>query len=159
MSLVINTNIASLTATRALQGTDEEMKTAMERLATGSKINSSADDAAGLAIGQLVQRRRDTVTAAGMVIALVVGGMLGSYRVETVDTVDVAVVQGGGPQNTRADVCSTRAVFERHMAASETIDREVDLVIDYATASARQLQRVAQPGADGAQQPLSLIHI
>ena len=52
MSLVINTNIASLTATRALQGTDEEMKTAMERLATGSKINSSADDAAGLAIGQ-----------------------------------------------------------------------------------------------------------
>ena len=52
MSLVINTNIASLTATRALQGTDEKMKTAMERLATGSKINSSADDAAGLAIGQ-----------------------------------------------------------------------------------------------------------
>jgi len=52
MSLVINTNIASLTATRALHGTDEEMKTAMERLATGSKINSSADDAAGLAIGQ-----------------------------------------------------------------------------------------------------------
>ena len=32
-----NTNIASLTATRALQGTDEEMKTAMERLATGRR--------------------------------------------------------------------------------------------------------------------------
>ncbi|MEK9527021.1 MAG: hypothetical protein VWZ83_11515, partial [Acidimicrobiaceae bacterium] len=84
---------------------------------------------AGLAIGQLVQRRRDFATAAGMIIVLVVGGMLGSYRVETVDTVDVAVVQGGGPQNTRADVCTTRAVFERHMAASETIDREVDLVV------------------------------
>ena len=64
-----------------------------------------------------------------MVIVLVVGGMLGSYRVETVDTVDVAVVQGGGHQNTRADVCTTRAVFERHMAASENIDREVDLVV------------------------------
>ena len=84
---------------------------------------------AGLAIGQLVQRRRDTVIAVGMVIALVVGGMLGSFRVETIDTVDVAVVQGGGPQNTRADVCTTRAVFERHMAASETIDRAVDLVL------------------------------
>ena len=52
MSLVINTNIASLTATRALQGTTRKMKTAMERLATGSKINNSADDATGLAIGQ-----------------------------------------------------------------------------------------------------------
>ena len=100
---------------------------------------------AGLAIGQLVQRRRDTVTAAGMVIVLVVGGMLGSYRVETVDTVDVAVVQGGGPQNTRADVCTTRAVFERHMAASETIDREVDLVV--------WPEDVVHPAADGRPTP------
>ena len=52
MSLVINTNIASITAQRALEGTGDELATAMERLATGSKINSSADDAAGLAIGQ-----------------------------------------------------------------------------------------------------------
>ena len=37
---------------------------------------------------------------------------------QTIDTIDVAVVQGGGPQNTRADVCTTRAVFERHMEAS-----------------------------------------
>ena len=52
MSLVINTNIASITAQRALEATGDELETAMERLATGSKINSSADDAAGLAIGQ-----------------------------------------------------------------------------------------------------------
>ena len=52
MPLVINTNIASITAQRALAGSGEELATAMERLSTGSKINSSADDAAGLAIGQ-----------------------------------------------------------------------------------------------------------
>ena len=52
MSLVINTNIASITAQRALAGSGDELATAMERLATGSKINSSKDDAAGLAIGQ-----------------------------------------------------------------------------------------------------------
>ena len=52
MSLVINTNIASLTAQRALHGTSEELASAIERLSTGSKVNSSADDAAGLAIGQ-----------------------------------------------------------------------------------------------------------
>ena len=100
---------------------------------------------AGLAIGQLVQRRRDTVIAVGMVIALVVGGMLGSFRVETIDTVDVAVVQGGGPQNTRADVCTTRAVFERHMVAAATIDREVDLVV--------WPEDVVHPAADGRPTP------
>ncbi len=100
---------------------------------------------AGLAIGQLVQRRRDTVIAVGMVIALVVGGMLGSFRVEAIDTVDVAVVQGGGPQNTRADVCTTRAVFERHMAAAATIDREVDLVV--------WPEDVVHPAADGRPTP------
>ena len=52
MSLIINTNIASITAQRALAGSGDELATAMERLSTGSKINSSADDAAGLAIGQ-----------------------------------------------------------------------------------------------------------
>ena len=52
MSLVINTNIASITAQRALESSGDELATAMERLSTGSKINSSADDAAGLAIGQ-----------------------------------------------------------------------------------------------------------
>jgi flagellin len=52
MSLVINTNIASITAQRALEASGDELATAMERLSTGSKINSSADDAAGLAIGQ-----------------------------------------------------------------------------------------------------------
>ena len=52
MSLVINTNIASLTAQRALHGTSDELASAIERLSTGSKVNSSADDAAGLAIGQ-----------------------------------------------------------------------------------------------------------
>ena len=52
MSLVINTYIASITAQRALESSGDELATAMERLSTGSKINSSADDAAGLAIGQ-----------------------------------------------------------------------------------------------------------
>ncbi|MEM8707531.1 MAG: apolipoprotein N-acyltransferase [Actinomycetota bacterium] len=84
---------------------------------------------AGLAVGQAVQRRRDAAIAVGAVLVLVIGGALGSFRVDTVDTLEVAVVQGGGPQNTRADVCTTRAVFERHMAASQTIDRDVDLVV------------------------------
>jgi flagellin len=52
MSLVVNTNVSSLTAQRALASSDSLQSEAMERLSTGSKINSASDDAAGLAIAQ-----------------------------------------------------------------------------------------------------------
>jgi len=47
---VINTNIAANIAANAINKNDREMATAMERLSTGSRINSAKDDAAGLAI-------------------------------------------------------------------------------------------------------------
>ena len=47
---VINTNTASMVARDAIQRNDRDMSTAMERLSTGSRINSAKDDAAGLAI-------------------------------------------------------------------------------------------------------------
>jgi len=50
MSMVIGTNISSLTAQRHLSTSKNEMEQAMERLASGSRINSSRDDAAGMSI-------------------------------------------------------------------------------------------------------------
>ena len=50
MSLVVNTNVSSLTAQRALAYADSLQGEAMTRLSTGSKLNSASDDAAGLAI-------------------------------------------------------------------------------------------------------------
>jgi flagellin len=47
---VINTNIKSLVAQGALTKNNRELSVAMERLSTGSRINSAKDDAAGLAI-------------------------------------------------------------------------------------------------------------
>ena len=52
MALSINTNISSWTAQRAIADSKNDLETAMERLATGSKINSASDDAAGLAMTQ-----------------------------------------------------------------------------------------------------------
>jgi flagellin len=52
MPLSINTNISSLTAQRAIADSKSDLETAMERLSTGSKINSASDDAAGLAMAQ-----------------------------------------------------------------------------------------------------------
>jgi flagellin len=47
---VVNTNIGASLAQSALVKNQRALDTAMEQLSTGSKINSAADDAAGLAI-------------------------------------------------------------------------------------------------------------
>jgi flagellin len=52
MSLVINTNVAALDAHRNLVNTGSAMSKSMQRLSSGLRINSAADDAAGLAISQ-----------------------------------------------------------------------------------------------------------
>ena len=39
MSLVVNTNVSSLNAQRSLSASEWELKTAMERLSSGKKIN------------------------------------------------------------------------------------------------------------------------
>jgi flagellin len=50
MSQVINTNIMSLTTQNNLNKSQSALATAMQRLSSGLRINSSADDAAGFAI-------------------------------------------------------------------------------------------------------------
>ena len=47
---VIGTNVASLRAANASTSANMALSTAMERLSTGSRINSAKDDAAGMAI-------------------------------------------------------------------------------------------------------------
>jgi flagellin len=47
---VINTNVKSLQAQNALTFNNRNLSTAMQQLSTGSRINSSKDDAAGIAI-------------------------------------------------------------------------------------------------------------
>ena len=47
---VIGTNIGSLRAANASTSANQALQTSMERLSTGKRINSSKDDAAGLAI-------------------------------------------------------------------------------------------------------------
>jgi flagellin len=50
MALVVNTNIPSIASQRYLMESRAQMETAMERLSSGKRINSAADDAAGLTI-------------------------------------------------------------------------------------------------------------
>ena len=57
MPLSINTNVASLTAQRAMLTSNSQLETSFERLSTGKRINGAVDDAAGLAIGKELESR------------------------------------------------------------------------------------------------------
>lgn len=54
MALTINTNVFSLNAQRNLATTQTQIATPLQRLSSGLRINSSADDAAGLAISERI---------------------------------------------------------------------------------------------------------
>ncbi|MFI8609125.1 flagellin domain-containing protein [Pseudomonas sp. NPDC077649] len=50
MALTVNTNVASLNTQRNLNKASDSLSVSMQRLSTGSRINSAKDDAAGLQI-------------------------------------------------------------------------------------------------------------
>src|SRR3569832_1346472 len=57
MALTINTNIMSLNAQKNLRQTQAPLQQAMQRLSSGMRVNSSKDDAAGLAIATRMTRQ------------------------------------------------------------------------------------------------------
>ena len=57
MPLSINTNIASLSAQRSFLNSSQGLDTAYERLASGKRINSARDDAAGLGVATNLESR------------------------------------------------------------------------------------------------------
>jgi len=65
MSLRINHNIEALNTHRQLQSTSDAMAQSMERLSTGYRINSAADDAAGLGISEKMRGQINGLDQAG----------------------------------------------------------------------------------------------
>lgn len=55
MALFVNTNVSALNAQRQLQKSGVELDTSFKRLSSGLRINSAADDAAGLQISDRLQ--------------------------------------------------------------------------------------------------------
>ncbi|MBB1409191.1 flagellin [Pseudoalteromonas sp. SG44-17] len=55
MALFVNTNVSALNAQRQLERTGNDLDTSFKRLSSGLRINSAADDAAGLQISDRLQ--------------------------------------------------------------------------------------------------------
>ena len=84
----------------------------------------------GVGLAALISRRWLAAgVAAAVVVVAVVVAVVGPRASATGEELRVALVQGGGPQGTRAWNTDEREVFERHLEASELVEPPVDLVV------------------------------
>lgn len=91
---------------------------------------AAATVAVGLALSAALARERGVALGAGAaVVALVLLAAVAPTGTETGERLDIAFVQGGGEQGTRAISSNSREVFERHLDASADVPDDMDLVI------------------------------
>ncbi|MCY4163450.1 MAG: apolipoprotein N-acyltransferase [bacterium] len=76
-----------------------------------------------------LERRWQAVLVLGVVVGAFMGWAALAPRGSVTDKVDVAIVQGGGPQRTRAVDSNPALVLQRHMEASRLVQTPVDLVL------------------------------
>lgn len=125
MALVINTNIAALNAQRNLSRSQGDLGKAMQRLSSGLRINSSKDDAAGLAISdRMTSQIRGLNQAArnandGISLAQTAEGAL-QETTNMLQRMRELAVQSANDTNTPEDRSSLNAEFT---SLIEEIDR------------------------------------
>ena len=125
---VINTNSAAMLTANSLRINENSMTAAMERLSTGKRINSAADDAAGLAIANrmtsqirgLDQAARNANNAASM---LQLADGAAEQLTNILQRMRELVVQAADGSNEATDVALLNVEF---VEAAEEIDRIVD---------------------------------
>jgi len=102
MPLVIQTNVASLEAEKNLNTTTSKLSVSFNRLSSGYRINTAADDAAGLAISESMQMQIRSYTVAernandGISMAQTAEGALGQMTSLLVRMRELAVQASNG---------------------------------------------------------------
>jgi apolipoprotein N-acyltransferase len=84
---------------------------------------------AAMGLAAAVDRAWAVVALCAVLIVAAVAAAPFVPRAHDIGTIEVALVQGGGPQNTRAADTDEREVFDRHVEASQLIETPVDLVL------------------------------
>jgi flagellin len=119
MSFSVNTNIASLTAQNTLSRTNQGLQTTLARLTSGLRINSSADDAAGLAIAN-----RDMLDNTGLTVGIQAAN----------DAISNLQIKDGAMSNVsqllnRALTLATQAASSTFTGSRSTLDNEFQSVL------------------------------
>lgn len=121
MSLYVNTNVSALNAQRQLFDVSNKLSTSFERLSSGFRINSAADDAAGLQISDRltsqVQGLNQAVRNANDAISLTqtAEGALGEVT-NSLQRIRQLAVQSQNGINSSAD----RAALQKEVSALKT---------------------------------------
>jgi len=108
MASFINTNVASLNAQINLSNSQGGLSQSLERLSSGLRINSAADDAAGLAISTRMQAQINGLNQAaqnandGISLAQTAGGALTSVA-SSLQTLRQLAVESANSTNTSSD--------------------------------------------------------
>lgn len=125
MAIVVNTNVSSLMVQKNLNAATNGMNTAMERMSTGLRINSAADDAAGMAVSAGLEKQvRGSVVAQsnaqmGSSLLTVTEGSLGVIQSNLLRIRDL--VEQAGNDTYGAD--ARAAIGEEVSARLDEIDR------------------------------------
>jgi flagellin len=108
MASYINTNVASLNAQNNLANSQGGLSQSLERLSSGLRINTAADDAAGLAISTRMSSQINGLTQAaqnandGISLAQTAGGALSSVGAN-LQTLRQLAVESANATNTSSD--------------------------------------------------------
>ena len=118
MAAVINTNTLSLTAQRNANASQGMLRTSIERLSSGLRINSAKDDAAGLGIGVRMDAQARGMDVAvrnandGISLAQTAEGALGKVS-DMLQRMRELAVQSSNASNTSVDRTSLDNEFQQ----------------------------------------------
>lgn len=133
MSLTVNTNMASLVAQRSLFGASKGLDTSMQRLSTGLRINTAADDAAGLG---LAEKLKGQVSASDIAKA---NAQTGINMIQTAEA-DLSIIQENLQRMRDLATQASNGVYstnERNMISAEygNLGVEIDRIAKSSTFS------------------------
>lgn len=138
MALVVNTNVSSINAQRQLSNSTNDLQTNYERLSSGKRINSAADDAAGLQISSRLTAQINGLNQAtrnandAISLAQTAEGALDEFT-NAIQRMRTLAVQSSNGSNTTADRLALQKEFaelstELTRIASQTTFGGVELL-------------------------------
>ncbi|WP_458102567.1 flagellin N-terminal helical domain-containing protein, partial [Citrobacter braakii] len=116
-ALTVNTNIASLNTQRNLNNSSASLNTSLQRLSTGSRINSAKDDAAGLQIANRLTSQVNGLNVAtknandGISLAQTAEGALGKIG-DNLQRMRELAVQSRNATNSTGDRANLQKEFK-----------------------------------------------
>ena len=129
MSFVINTNTLSLTAQQNLNQSQKTLNSAIERLSSGSKINSAKDDAAGQAISNRMTSQINGLKQAssnandGISLAQTTEGALNQIN-DNLQRVRELTVQAANDTNSASDLESIQNEIDQRMGEIDRVSNQ-----------------------------------